>query len=47
MVGQSVTLNLPALLYERLAERASQAHRSVEDELCDLCIRFDAYDTKL
>ena len=36
MAAQSVTLNLPAPLYERLAERAKQAHRSVEDELIEV-----------
>jgi hypothetical protein len=36
MVAQSVTLNLPAPLYERLVERAKQAHRSVEDELMEV-----------
>ena len=30
---QTVTLNLPSPLYNRLKHRADQAHRTVEDEL--------------
>jgi len=33
---QPITLNLPAPLYERLEQRARQAHRSVEDELLEV-----------
>src|SRR6187402_876938 len=36
MATQTVTLNLPAPLYERLTQRARQAHRSVEDELLEV-----------
>lgn len=36
MAAQSVTLNLPRALYERLAERARQAQRSVEDEVIEV-----------
>lgn len=36
MSTQSITLNLPAPLYERLTQRARQAHRSVEDELLEV-----------
>lgn len=35
MVVQAVTVNLPAPLYERLARRATRAHRTVEAELVD------------
>ncbi len=36
MAAQSITLTVPGPLYERLAERARRAHRSVEDELIEL-----------
>ena len=36
MGAQSVTLNIPGSLYERVAERARQAHRSVEEELLEV-----------
>ena len=36
MTEQSLTVSLPAALYERLAERAKQAHRTVEDELLEV-----------
>lgn len=35
MAAQAVTVNLPMPLYERLSQRASNAHRSVEAELVD------------
>src|SRR5690242_15360878 len=31
-----LTVQLPSALYERLARRAAQTHRSVEDEVLDL-----------
>ena len=36
MGAQSVTVDLPSPLYERLVERAQQTHRSLEDELLDV-----------
>ncbi|WP_437755689.1 hypothetical protein [Sorangium sp. So ce1389] len=36
MATQSVTLNLPEPLYQRLKRRAEQAQRAVEDELLDV-----------
>jgi plasmid stability protein len=33
---QSITLNLPGPLYNRLKQRADQAHRTVEDELIEV-----------
>jgi plasmid stability protein len=36
MTTQTVTLNLPEPLYQRLRERASQTHRSVEDEALEV-----------
>jgi hypothetical protein len=38
MTVQSVTLNLPSPLYERLKRRAEQAHRTVEAELLDVVV---------
>jgi hypothetical protein len=38
MTTQSVTLHLPAPLYQRLKRRAEQAHRPVEDELLDVVV---------
>jgi hypothetical protein len=38
MTTQSVTLHLPAPLYQRLKRRAEQARRPVEDELLDLVV---------
>src|SRR5512144_3029353 len=35
MAVQAVTVNLPGPLYERLARRATRAHRTVEAELVD------------
>jgi plasmid stability protein len=35
MAVQAVTVNLPGLLYERLARRATRTHRTVEAELVD------------
>ena len=35
MAVQSVTVNLPGPLYERLARRATKTHRTVEAELVD------------
>jgi hypothetical protein len=35
MAAQAVTVNLPGPLYERLARRATKAHRTVEAELVD------------
>jgi plasmid stability protein len=35
MAVQAVTVNLPGPLYERLARRATKAHRTVEAELVD------------
>ena len=35
MTAQAVTVNLPGPLYERLARRATRAHRTVEAELVD------------
>lgn len=35
MAAQVVTVNLPIPLYERLARRATSAHRTVEAELVD------------
>jgi phosphotransacetylase len=37
-MNQSVTLNLPAALYDRLQRMAEAAHRSVEDELLDVVV---------
>ncbi len=37
-MNQSVTLNLPAALYDRLQRMAAAAHRSVEDELLDVVV---------
>jgi plasmid stability protein len=37
-MNQSVTLNLPAALYDRLRRMAEEAHRSVEDELLDVVV---------
>ena len=36
MTTQSLTVNLPVPLYERLAERAKQTHRTIEDELLEV-----------
>ena len=36
MAVQAVTVNLPGLLYERLARRATRTHRTVEAELVDV-----------
>lgn len=36
MAVQSVTLNLPGALYDRLKHRAEQTHRSVEAELVEV-----------
>ena len=36
MTTQTITLQLPELLYRRLKARANQAHRTVEDELLDV-----------
>jgi plasmid stability protein len=36
MTIQRVTLELPELLYQRLKDRAVQAHRTVEDEMLDV-----------
>jgi plasmid stability protein len=36
MTTQTVTLRLPEPLYRRLEARASQTHRTVEDELLDV-----------
>jgi plasmid stability protein len=36
MTMQKVTLELPELLYQRLKDRAVQAHRTVEDEMLDV-----------
>ncbi len=33
---QSITLNVPSVLYNHLKRRADQAHRSVEDELMEV-----------
>ena len=35
MTVQSVTLNVPSALYDRLERRAAQTHRTVEDVLLD------------
>jgi hypothetical protein len=35
MAIQAVTVNLPGPLYERLARRATKAHRTIEAELVD------------
>lgn len=35
MTVQTVTLNLPSVLYDRLKRRADQAHRSIETELIE------------
>ena len=35
MAAQVVTVNLPGPLYERLAKRATRAHRTIEAELVD------------
>ena len=36
MTVQSVTLNVPSALYDRLERRAAQTHRTVEDVLLDV-----------
>jgi plasmid stability protein len=36
MTSQSVTLNLPGPLYDRLKRRAEQSHRTVEAELLEV-----------
>ncbi len=33
MIAQPVTINLPKSIYERLKQRAEQAHTTIEDEL--------------
>jgi hypothetical protein len=33
MIAQPITVNLPALLYDRLKRRAEQAHTTIEQEL--------------
>ena len=35
MTVQTVTLNMPSILYDRIKRRAEQAHRSVEAELLE------------